>query len=234
MARQCLADGQHLIGIARQANLALTLAAEAGGATLEQWTADLADAGAVAQRLEHWLQAQPDGRFSRAVLINNAGVIAPLRPLAAISPADTVRALRVGLEAAMLLTTAFLAGTAGWTVPRQVLNISSGLGRRAMAGSASYCAAKAGMDHFSRCVALEEAAKPHGARIVSLAPGVIATDMQVQLRAADPQDFPDRDNFVRLQANDQLMTPDAAASRVLAVLERPDFGTTPVMDVREL
>src|SRR5258708_29783490 len=38
--------------------------------------------------------------------------------------------------------------------------------------------AKAGMDHFSRSVALDEALKPHGARICSLAPGVIDTDMQ--------------------------------------------------------
>ena len=33
------------------------------------------------------------------------------------------------------------------------------------------------MDHFSRCVALDEARKPHGARIVSLAPGVIALSL---------------------------------------------------------
>ena len=60
-----------------------------------------------------------------------------------------------------------------------MLNISSGLGRRAMAGQATYCAAKAGMDHLSRAVALDQALLDNGAKIVSLAPGVIDTDMQV-------------------------------------------------------
>ena len=234
IALQCLAAGHQVIGIARQTSQALDAAAARHGATLAQWPADLADASAVAQRLQAWLADTPQGRFGSATLINNAGVIAPLRPLGAIPLEDTVRALRVGLEASMLLTSAFLAGTATWPGRRQVLNISSGLGRRAMAGSASYCAAKAGMDHFSRCVALEEAGRPNPARIVSLAPGVIATDMQGQLRAADPAAFPDHATFVQLQASGQLMSPDEAARKVLAVLARPDFGEDVVSDVRSL
>ena len=76
----------------------------------------------------------------------------------------------------MLLSAAFLRASAEWTVPRRVLNISSGLGRRAMASQAGYCAAKAGMDHFTRCLALEQQALPNGARVCSLAPGVIDTE----------------------------------------------------------
>ena len=118
-------------------------------------------------------------------------------------------------------------------MPRKVLNISSGLGRRAMASQAAYCAAKAGMDHFTRCVALDEALKPHGAKVCSLAPGVIDTDMQVQLRGADPAAFPDRQNFANLKTGGQLTSPADAATRVLAWLERADFGTNPVADVRD-
>ena len=139
---------------------------------------------------------QPNTRALRsATLINNAGMIPRIGPLASCPPDGLSAALRVGLEAPMQLTAAFLRATgawvaAGWQGPRKVLNISSGLGRHAMAAQAPYCAAKAGMDHFTRCCALEEAANPHGARLVSLAPGVIDTDMQVQLRAGDPGSFP--------------------------------------------
>ena len=132
----------------------------------------------------------------------------------------------------MQLCAAFLAATRDWTMPRRILNISSGLGRRAMAGTALYCAAKAGMDHFSRCVALDEGRHAQGARIVSLAPGVIDTDMQSELRAGDLQAFPERDHFVQLQRTASLTSPAAAAQRVLAFLARPDFGTSPVADVR--
>ena len=216
--------------IARNPNPALT--APAGGA-LEQWTLDLADGAAAAQRLQTWLAALPANAFASATLINNAGVIPRIAPLSASDAGDLARALRVGLEAPMQLTAAFLGATDAWTVPRKVLNISSGLGRRAMASQAAYCAAKAGMDHFTRCVALDEAIKPHGAKVCSLAPGVIDTDMQVQLRGADPAAFPDRQNFANLKTGGQLTSPQDAATRVLAWLQRADFGTNPVADVRE-
>jgi hypothetical protein len=61
---------------------------------------------------------------------------------------------------------------------------------------------------------------------------VIDTDMQVQLRGADSADFPDQQGFIDLQRNGQLTSTEAAASRVLAYLERADFGADPVGDVR--
>jgi NAD(P)-dependent dehydrogenase (short-subunit alcohol dehydrogenase family) len=133
----------------------------------------------------------------------------------------------------MLLTSAFLRATQSWKAQRKVLNISSGLGRRPMASQAVYCAAKAGMDLFTRCVALEEASQPNGAKVCSLAPGVIDTDMQVHLRAADASQFPDIGNFIGLKSKGALSSPAEAAARVLAILARPDFGSNPLADVRD-
>ncbi|SDL94543.1 NAD(P)-dependent dehydrogenase, short-chain alcohol dehydrogenase family [Oryzisolibacter propanilivorax] len=229
MARQLLADGHFLVSIARHASAEL----QSSSGSLQQWTLDLSDGAAAAARLREWLAQQGAGRFASATLINNAGVIPAIAPLSASDPAELARALRVGLEAPMQLTAAFLAATEEWGVPRKVLNISSGLGRRPMASQSAYCAAKAGMDHFTRCLALDEAAKPHGARVCSLAPGVIDTDMQVQLRSADAAQFPDVGNFAQLKAGGLLTSPDDAAKRVLAWLARPDFGAAPVADVRD-
>lgn len=230
MARQLLQPGHTLITLSRQPSGQLH-APE--GAQLEQWAQDLADGAGAARRLRDWLAGQQAGRFASATLINNAGVIPRIAPLSDSDAADLANALRVGLEAPMQLTAAFLDATEGWAVPRKVLNISSGLGRKAMASQAAYCAAKAGMDHFTRCLALDEAAKPHGARVCSLAPGVIDTDMQAQLRGADASDFPDVQNFANLKAGGMLASPADAAARVLAWLQRADFGANPVADVRE-
>lgn len=244
MARQLLQPGHALVCMARHAQPQLADAVP-DGATLEQWTVNLSDAAQAAQRLQSWLATQPAGRYASATLINNAGVIPRIAPLSdctsALDMADLANALRVGLEAPMLLTAAFLGATQAWAdaaapaapVVRKVLNISSGLGRRALASQAGYCAAKAGMDHFTRCVALDEAAKPHGAKVCSLAPGVIDTDMQVQLRGANPADFPDVQSFAALKTGGMLTSPAAAAARVLAWLQRPDFGSHPVADVRQ-
>lgn len=223
MARQLLAEGHAVLGIARQpSGLAHPL--------LTEWQADLADAAPVAERLAAWLRARPRAGAPAPALnfIHNAGVMAPLRPVGALSPTELMPALRVGLEAGVLLTSAFLAGSAGHQGTRRVLHISSGLGRRAMAASAAYCAAKAGVDHFCRAVALEYP----GVAVVALAPGVFDTDMQHQLRGADPGAFPDHARFMELAARGELASPEVAAARVLAYLARPDFGAEPVADVR--
>ena len=232
MAEQLLQRGAHLLCISRQTSADLAALAQERGATLEQWGADLADAAPVADRLAKWLGAINPSALANATLINNAGVISAVTPLRNGESADVANALRVGLEAPMLLCAAFLKATQGWAMPRKVLNISSGLGRRAMASSGAYCAAKAGMDHFTRCLALEEALQAHGAKVCSLAPGVVDTDMQVQLRGADPKAFPDLANFAGLHAQGQLASPQAAAARVLAYLARIDFGSEPVADAR--
>lgn len=222
-----------LTGASRGTSSELEDVARRTGMPLAQWPQDLADGAQAAARLRDWLQSQPAGRYAGATLINNAGVVPRIAPLAGSDPADLASALRIGLEAPMQLTAAFLAATRGWGVPRKVLNISSGLGRRPMASQSAYCAAKAGMDHFTRCLALDEARQSGGARVCSLAPGVIDTDMQVHLRGADPGAFPDVQNFAQLKATGMLTSPDEAAARVLAWLARPDFGDAPVADVRE-
>lgn len=231
MAEQLLQPGRRLLCISRHSDDAFAALARKAGAELEQWQQDLADPVAAAARLSAWI-GQLDGKaFESATLINNAGTIGRPRPLSEAEPADLAQALRVGLEAPMLLTAAFLSATKGWRAERKVLNISSGLGRNAMGSQAPYCAAKAGMDHFSRAVALEE--KGGGAKIVSLAPGVIDTDMQVQLRETDAALFPDRTRFENLKSEGKLDSPESAAAKVLAYLARPDFGANPVADVRD-
>jgi NAD(P)-dependent dehydrogenase (short-subunit alcohol dehydrogenase family) len=227
MARQLRASGQRLLTLSRKPN------AQFDGPGVEQWAVDLSQPAEAAARLRAWVAALPRDQVESLTLINNAAGLAALAPLGDVDAADLSQALRVGLEAPMLLTAAFLDASADLHVPRKVLNISSGLGRFAMAGSAVYCAAKAGLDHLSRALALEEAARPNGAKIVSLAPGVIDTDMQLQLRSADPQAFGERARFASLKAEGRLDSPEAAAAKVLAWLERPDYGANPIGDVRE-
>lgn len=233
MAKQLLAQGHDLLCISRKTSDELAAHAAQAGRQLEQWPQDLARADTAAARLETWLKGQEAASLASVTLINNAGMIPRIAALDAIPAAQLCDALRVDLEAPMLLTGAFLRATAGWKAARRVLNISSGLGRRAMAAQSAYCAAKAGMDHFTRCVALEQEREANGARVCSLAPGVIDTDMQVQLRSADAANFPDQGNFIGLKEKGMLSSPEDAASRVLAYLARPDFGGNPVADVRD-
>jgi NAD(P)-dependent dehydrogenase (short-subunit alcohol dehydrogenase family) len=233
MAGQLLTTGTLLLTLSRHPTSALQDTARAAGATLEQWAIDVGHDVGAAARLEAWLHQHAAAGFSSATLINNAGLLGPVGPIDRSEAEQLASVLRVDLEAPMLLTAAFLRATRHWAIDKRVLNISSGAGKRPIAGWAAYCAAKAGVDHYSRVVALDEGRLPNPARIVSLAPGVIDTDMQGELRAAEPEGFPEQFHFVELKASGQLPTPEAAAQRVLAYLARPDFGTQPVADVRD-
>jgi NAD(P)-dependent dehydrogenase (short-subunit alcohol dehydrogenase family) len=225
VALQLLQPGHLVLGISRQA--------PAAPPDLEQWPCDLADPAPVATRLQRWLEGFDAHRFASAALINNAAMLVEPRPLRDADPAALSAAIRVGLEAPLLLTAAFLRGTRTWTAERRVLHVSSGLGRRAMAAQGPYCAVKAGLDHLARAQALEESALDNGAKVVALAPGIIDTDMQVQLRGADPAAFPDHAAFVQMKTSGRLDSPAIAAAKLIAYLRRPDFGVQPVADVRD-
>ncbi len=231
LAEQLLAPGVTLLAMSRREHPGLAELASAAGASCEQWSVDLAEPLAAAA-LEAWLGAFDAERFATATLINNAAALARVGPLETSDPEDLSRALRVGLEAPLLLAAAFLRGTQHWHAERRLLNISSGLGRYAMAGQAAYCAVKAGLDHASRAIALDAAGQARGVKVVSLAPGVVDTDMQTQLRESDPAGFPDRERFVELKLQGRLDTPAEAAAKVLRCLQSSDFGREPVADVR--
>ena len=169
--------GTTLLGLSRTPHPKLDALARAAGTRCEQWPVDLADPLAAAARLGVWLTAQDGAHFASATLINNAAALPRIALLEASDATELSRVVRVGLEAPLLLTAGFLRATRGWAATRKVLNISSGLGRQPMAAQVAYCAVKAGLDHATRALALEG-----GARVVSIAPGVIDTDMQTALR----------------------------------------------------
>ncbi|HLT26905.1 MAG TPA: SDR family NAD(P)-dependent oxidoreductase [Zeimonas sp.] len=231
IAERLLAPNRLLVCVARSANDPLVERARTMGAALEYRRHDLADAAAtetLAAELARTLSAHRDAR--RFVLVNNAGVVEPIGPIEALRTASLVASLQVNLASLMRLTAAFLEATADVAGERRILNVSSGAARHPIAGWAAYCAAKAGVDMFTRCIVDEQARRPNPARACSLAPGVLDTQMQSTIRAAD---FPSIDRFRRLKAEGGLMAPEEAAARIVAYLGRDDFGARPIDDLRE-
>jgi sepiapterin reductase len=231
VAEQLLDRKCHLLALSRRPSTSLETHAAQRGATLEQWAVDVSAAD-VGSRLEAWLGRMRGDVFERAVLINNAAVVGRVGPVDHSDNATLAEVLRVNLEAPAVLCATFLRATRNWRTERRVVNVSSGAGRVAIAGWAAYCAAKAGLDHLSRVMALDEARLANPAKIVSLAPGIIDTDMQADVRGSDASEFPDLARFKEFKATGQLAAPKDAAARLLAFLGCSDFGTRSVADVR--
>lgn len=188
---------------------------------------DLADATA----LTRWIAGGELGRFlagSESVgLINNAGMLQPIGPLDTQNVDVVLRAVTLNVGAALALSAAFVRATARRR-DRRIMHVSSGAGRKAYAGWDVYCATKAALDHHARCVALEHTP---GLLIASVAPGVIDTDMQAEIRASTAARFPQRERFVGFHERGELPRPDDVATRLVEFFLGDEFGREPVADV---
>ena len=221
MVRHLLGSGHHVVAAARGP------APEAAGPGRLDWTRlDLAD-GAAAQ---DWVVQALAGcdRPERAALILNAGLVEPVVPVSALRPEALEAHMRLGLVSPMLVAAGFLEATAGWSLPRRILAISSGAARHGIPHWSAYCSSKAGLDGFVRALNAEHADRGD-VKAVSLAPGVIDTAMQAVIRGIDA---PQRDRFRTLHEEGRLTSPDDAAAAILAYLDRNDFGTVEIDDIR--
>jgi NAD(P)-dependent dehydrogenase (short-subunit alcohol dehydrogenase family) len=115
------------------------------------------------------------------ILINNAGLIAPLGPFHAAGHDDWTTNIVVNLvgpaAAAQCVLPDMLAAGRG-----TIVNISSGAAHRPVAGWGAYSVAKAGLAMLSRILATEYADR--GIRVFGLAPGLVDTGMQADIREA--------------------------------------------------
>lgn len=195
---------------------------------------DLADAAATAAACDRIERAIRGRAFEKAVLVNNAGVVSPVGPLDAVDAEDLARNIAVNVTAPMLLMGRFLRMTASVAV-RRVINISSGAGRRPISGWAAYCTAKAALDMASRVAALDARTHGQAVHVVSLAPGVIDTPMQAQVRGVSEAAFADVGRFRKMKEDGVLRPPADVAADILRLegAGRLD-GLEAVQDLREL
>ncbi len=168
------------------------------------------------------------------LLINNAGVVTPIASVGFYPAQELAQAIAINLTAPMLLTDALLRHTDDLAVERRVLCISSGAAVKAYPGWGVYGSGKAGLDHFCRHVAEEQAEAANPARIAAIYPGVIDTDMQGAIRDSDPAQFPNKPRFEALKAEGGLSSPADAARRILDYTLSDRFGECPVLDIRTL
>jgi NADP-dependent 3-hydroxy acid dehydrogenase YdfG len=197
---------------------------------LEQVELDMSESAALARWLARGDLQKFLGDAKSVLLINNAGLLQPVGPLETQEAMAIARAVSVNVAAPLILSAAVAAATSHVT-DRRVLHVSSGAARNAYPGWSVYCATKAALDQHAQAVALDHSP---ALRICSLAPGVVDTEMQSEIRATSPEKFPLREKFEALKRNGALASPDDCAKRLVDYLLSEHFGTVPVADLREL
>jgi len=162
------------LGLAGRDSAELRAVATETGATLIP--CDVAEFAQVQGAVQAMVAAH--GRLD--VLINNAGVIAPIALIARADPAEWGRQIDVnlkgvfhGLRAALPV----MQGQGGGTI----ITVGSGAAYNALEGWSGYCASKAGAIMLTKAAHLEAG---RTVRVLSLSPGTVATEMQVAIKAS--------------------------------------------------
>jgi benzil reductase ((S)-benzoin forming) len=227
LAQQLLQRDIAVLGLGRSRNQ--TLAAQFAG-SLKEVELDLA----ALDQLSHWVAGDTLRHFidgaDCVLLFNNAGTVQPVGSLETHDANAIALAVSLNVAAPLMLASAVARASIG-VRDRRIVHLSSGAARNAYAGWSAYCATKAALDHHARSVALD--GNP-ALRICSLAPGVVNTDMQGEIRSSSTEQFPMRDRFEKLKAEGQLVSPLACAARLVDFALSDAFGEQPVADIREL
>jgi len=211
IARHLAAAGVKVTAVARTASdldrLVREIAAAEGRAVA--FPGDLRDAGVCAAAVARAVEAHG----GLQILVNNAG-IGLHAPVAETRDEDWARLFDTNLTAVFRLTRAALPHLARGG--GHVFMVSSLAGQNPIAGMAAYCASKAALDQFTRCLMLE--VRHQRVKVTTIAPGSVATGFGGE--SEDPASW-------KLQ-------PDDVAGAVLDLLRTRDEAHLSRVEMRPL
>jgi benzil reductase ((S)-benzoin forming) len=192
---------------------------------------DLGKLEILEKRLDYIL---PDGDFNQIVMINNAGIIGEIAHLGKVSSQSIRQIFEINTIAPAILMNAFVKKYAGLEETKKiVVNISSGAATKAIDGWAGYSASKAALNMLTQTAQNEAALDRNGIRFFAVAPGVVDTTMQKEIRNSALSDFSSLPKFIALKENMNLSSPEFAAEKILYLVENAEKFEGVIQDVRE-
>ncbi len=200
---------------------------------LEHLAADLADPeqwGRVTSLFEREIAGFAG---ERVVFVHAAGTLDPIGFAGEVDAAAYRRAVLLNAACPQVLGDAFLRAARATRADCRLVLITSGAAHSVYQGWSAYGAGKAAVDQWVRTAGAEQARRGGRVRVLAVAPGIVATAMQEQIRATPVERFPEVARFVELFESGQLREPGEVAAEIWALLER-DLPNGAVVDLRDL
>lgn len=219
LVSKLLEEGYYVIGLSRSA-----ISLERN---FEHHAIDLSNIDAV-QKFEFKHSAP------HVLLVNNAGCIGDIKPIGKNTNSGLLAVSNLNALAPQLLINTFLNTYLNKVEEGHILNISSGAGKYPIDSWAPYCASKASLDLFSKTVQEELNTRSYTNWFVhAIAPGVVDTPMQNEIRSSDPNEFKVLQKFIDLKKNGELSDPNSVAQKLYRVIESPQDFHNVVISVRD-
>jgi benzil reductase ((S)-benzoin forming) len=199
----------------------------------EHCAADLADPASW-PRVERLFLRELEGfAGDRVVFIHCAGTLHPMGFAGEVEAEAYARNVLLNSAAPQVLGDAFLRSVRRCQARAHLVMISSGAAHSVYEGWTSYAAGKAAVDQWVRTAGAEQLRRGNRCRVLSVAPGVVATAMQEQIRAMSADAFPEVAKFVDLHRTGLLREPATVAREIWDLLDR-DLANGAVVDLRDL
>lgn len=166
------------------------------------------------------------------VVLNNAALINPIGKLENLNDDELLKLLNVNIFGAMIVAKYAINQFKKQQTTDCLINISSGAAHKPKVGWSAYCSSKAAMDMLTKVIGKENNSKNFCA--FSIAPGVVDSEMQAEIRNTSNENFPDRQRFVDLHTNNQLAKPSEVAD-VLLHLSKSNLKSIhgKIVDIRD-
>tara|TARA_Y100000766_G_C18865681_1_gene585623 strand:+ start:148 stop:912 length:765 start_codon:yes stop_codon:yes gene_type:complete len=148
-------------------------------------------------------------------IIHNAGIISPIGSMFDVDSSVWDQTIMVNLLSVQHLTKALHASMVNAQRCR-VTTISSGAAINSLESWSAYCTSKAGLEMWTKCLADE--GSRDGISAISIAPGIVDTDMQVKIRSVTQEDFPMVDRFIEFHKNGDLVSPNLVAEALFNLI----------------
>jgi benzil reductase ((S)-benzoin forming) len=219
---RCPEPGSRKIDISRRGGADVDVHLAADLSRPESWSE-------VSELLERELAAFTG---ERVVLFHSAGTLEPIGFAGEVDPEAYARNVVLNSAAPQVVGAAFVRAAAGTSARCFLVNVGSGAAHSVYEGWSAYCGGKAAADHWVRTVGAEQHRRGDRIRVLSVAPGVVETAMQAQIRETDAHDFPDVARFVALHEGGDLRDTAAVAADFWGLLEK-DLPNGSVLDLRD-
>lgn len=170
----------------------------------------------------------------KIVLINNAGIVGEIKHVGNLTNQKLLDCYTINLIVPTIFANEFVKTYKKSVAEKLVINISSGAAQAAIDGWNVYCATKAGLDMFSKVLQEESNIDKTNLRVLSIAPGIIDTEMQQQIRSADTSNFSNINRFVEYKKNGDLASAQETAKKILRFINEPNLTQNVVCSVRDL
>ena len=173
-------------------------------------------------------------KFDSITLVNNAGIIEPIKSISESSLRQIEDAININLRSLIYLSRLFIKHTQNLKCKKIICNMTSGAADRPCAGITMYNTTKAAAEMFTRSIALEQVDQEYPVTVVGFRPGRVRTSLMDKAINASEKDFPNTITFRKNKENNEILEPSLVAKTLVDLLNNQELESGHIYHIRQL